>query len=413
MPTLIDAALLILAIGILIPMTVFCAECAASVLFARSKREPFDDSRPRTVVLIPAHDEAAIIGETMTQLTPTLRPGDRVLVVADNCSDRTADIARTFGAEVVERKDAARRGKSYALECGLAELAADPPDVVVVLDADCRVDEMTVRRISDAADRSERPVQALNLCRADVRSGEVSVVSELGFRFKNLVRPLGCARLGLPCHLMGTGMAVPWDLLQTASFADDHLAEDMQLGIELALRGRPAVFCPEASITSALPNGGTSFIAQRTRWEQGHLQTMIAQMPRLLWAGIRRCDPALLFLAMDLTVPPLSLLIVCWLAVLTATVGAGLSGGAWLPAVLLACGGGVMTATVLAGWVRFCRDRIPLRSLASIPAYVLRKVPIYVRFFFGRRQRDWLRTERDAVFRNRAEIGCRFSRRQQ
>ena len=399
MTTAIDITLLVFAVGMLIPMVVFCAECLASVLFGRRRARPFEDSEPRTAVLIPAHDEASVIGATLARLTPTLRVGDRVVVVADNCSDDTAAIARGYGVEVVERRDATRRGKPYALQFGLEQLAADPPDTVVVLDADCCVDEMTVRRISDASHRANRPAQALNLCHAETGSGEVSVVSELGFRFKNLVRPIGAARIGLPCHLMGTGMAVPWSLLQSASFADDHLAEDMQLGVELALQGHPSVFCPDATVTSALPQGKSAFVAQRTRWEQGHLHTMLSQMPRLLWSGIRRLRPSVLFLALDLTVPPLSLLIVCWMAVLAVTVVAGLCGAGWLPALLLAGGGTAMVAVVLAGWARFCRERIPLSGTAvstglhsaegaDLSAVLLRSPPAQLAADRARRDND-------------------------
>jgi hypothetical protein len=68
-----------------------------------------------------------------------------------------------------------------------------------------------------------------------------------------------------------------------------------------------------------------------------------------------------------------------------------------LPAILLAAGGAMLAATVFAGWAVFCRRQIPLRSLLAVPWYVLRKLPIYARFFVGRRQREWVRTERTAV----------------
>ena len=93
----------ILAIGILIPMTVFCAECLMSVLIGKQTANPWNDSNQETVVLIPAHNESGVIAETLTALTPTLRDTDRVLVVADNCTDDTATVARECGVEVLER----------------------------------------------------------------------------------------------------------------------------------------------------------------------------------------------------------------------------------------------------------------------------------------------------------------------
>lgn len=394
MPIAVDTILLVLSIAVLLPVAVFCAECLLSVLLPRPTRTPLDDCYPRTVVLIPAHDEQAAIRETLTHLMRTLRPSDRVLVVADNCTDSTAAIARDCGAEVCERRDDERRGKPYALDFGLQVLRRNPPRVVVFLDADCRVEVETVRRLSDLAHRSGRPVQALNLSHAERGAGPLAVVSELSFRFKNLVRPLGCSRLGLPTHLTGTGMALPWDLLTAVSFAEDHLAEDMQLGIDLALRGKPALFCPQAQVSSALPTGRQAFLSQRTRWEQGHLRTSLANVPRLLLAAPFRRRPALLHLALDLTVPPLSLLAVLWVTGMLVTTVAAMCGASWWPALLLAGGGAAMLAAVFAGWAVFCRERVPLKSLAAVPGYVLRKVPIYTAFFFGRRQTEWVRTER-------------------
>ncbi len=390
----LELTLWILAIGILIPMGVFCAECLASVLFGRRRNPPWGDLSPRTVVLIPAHNEASVMEDTLTRLLPTLRETDRVLVIADNCSDDTATIARYCGAEVLERFDAERRGKPFALQLGLQHLQSGSPDVIVFLDADCRVDSQTVRRISSLAHQRNRPVQALNLCQAERGDSAINVVSELGFRFKNLVRPLGFSRLGLPCHLMGTGMALPWGCLQHATFGGDDLAEDMQFGIDLALKGSATIFCPDVAINSALPSGKQAMIGQRTRWEQGHLHTMLTQMPRLLCSGLLRLRPSLLFLAMDLTVPPLSLLVVIWIAGLLVATFAAFCGATTGPAIAFAIAGLGMTSSLLAGWFIYCREQIPFRSLLGIPRYVLEKVPIYRKFFFGGRQREWLRTER-------------------
>jgi len=413
MQTVIETVLAVAAVGLLIPMTVFCAECLLSVVLRRRSELPhLDDDSPRTVVLIPAHNEESVIGATLTRLLPTLRPLNPtgrspwalVLVVADNCTDATAEIARRCGAEVLEREDSHRRGKPFALQFGLAHLQQNPPEVVVFLDADCEVGEETVKRLSHRAVRRNRPVQGLNLCYAERTAETVQAISELGFRFKNLVRPLGAARLGLPCHLMGTGMAIPWEALRDVSFTEDHLAEDMQLGTELARRGFPAEFCPEAAVTSPLPSGRTAFVTQRTRWEQGHLRTILTQIPPLLTTGLLRGRISLLFLALDLTVPPLALLVTAWLAVFSVSLVAAVFGAVWWPAILLAAAGGLMTLAVFAGWFKFCRERTPLRSLLSVPVYVLRKLPIYFRFISGRRQKQWIRTERPTERSNRNTI---------
>jgi hypothetical protein len=210
----IDCILIVGSIVVLAPMLVFSVECLASLLWRHSRRLT-GLVRPRVAVLVPAHNEESVIKATLDTLIPTLGSGDWALVVADNCTDRTAEIARNCGAAVVERFDDVRRGKPYALEFGIQSLGQNAPDVVVVLDADCRVDPQTIEQIGCLAYLTQRPVQSLNLCHADASAEKLHVVSALGFRFKNLVRPLGLLRLGLGCHLMGTGMALPWRIVRS------------------------------------------------------------------------------------------------------------------------------------------------------------------------------------------------------
>ncbi|HUG92325.1 MAG TPA: glycosyltransferase family 2 protein [Planctomycetaceae bacterium] len=396
MPTTLHLLLTIAVAALLVPTAVFALECLLSVWPLR--REPDGDTAAplRTVVLVPAHNEELVLAQTLERLLPSLAPGDRALVVADNCTDRTAEIARQCGAEVLERTDPTRRAKGFALDFGVRALAADPPDVLVILDADSQVEPRTIATLSRRTAASGRPVQALYLLEAgDGRP--VQLVSEFGFRFKNLVRPLGLARLGLPCQLMGSGMALPWTIADRVVWASDHLTEDMQLGLDLALTGTPAVFCPEARVTSRFPDRPAAWLSQRTRWEQGHLRTLVQHVPRLTWAALRQRRIDLAALALDLLVPPLSLLILLWLA------AAGAAGAGWLCGAsagalwLLAAGGLLAGVAVAAAWAVHCRERIPLRTVAAIPGYIVRKLPIYASFFLRKGERRWVRTERETA----------------
>ena len=97
-------------------------------------------------------------------------PGDRLLVIADNCDDDTAAIALAEGAEVVERNEPQRTGKGYALDFGFKHLDLDPPAVVVSIDADCRVQEGSIDRLAKACQIERRPIQALDLMTAPTSS---------------------------------------------------------------------------------------------------------------------------------------------------------------------------------------------------------------------------------------------------
>jgi cellulose synthase/poly-beta-1,6-N-acetylglucosamine synthase-like glycosyltransferase len=396
----IDAILTLLAAALCIPVGMFCLEVLLSLLPRRKTNIAPLPNGARVAVLIPAHDEAAVIGATLATLLPTIPSGGRVVVVADNCSDRTGEIARSWNAEVVERHDAVNRGKGFALDCGIRYLAKGglspsvAPEAVIVLDADCSVAADTVKLLAAAAIETGRPVQGLNLCDPDPRGGVLQIISGLAFRFKNLVRTRGLTRLSGMCHLTGTGMALPWHLVQTATLADGNLVEDMQLGIDLSLAGRPAIFLPEARVDSPLPQQRSAARTQRARWEHGHLQTLFTQVPRLmiLAAKNRRFDLAML--AADLAVPPLALL-VSGLAMCAAAAGcACILGGSALPLVISAVAGSGLLCAVIAGWLVHCRQQVPLVALLAAPLYIAAKLPMYAAFLW-KRQMQWVRTQRD------------------
>jgi cellulose synthase/poly-beta-1,6-N-acetylglucosamine synthase-like glycosyltransferase len=372
----------------------FCLEVFLSLIPKRKMAPSLLPADARVAVLIPAHNEESVIGPTLNTLLPTLPPGSRVVVVADNCTDQTATIARDCGADIVERVDAARRGKGYALDHGIRHLNAAPPHVVVFLDADCRVAPQTVALLAGAAHSAQRPIQGLNLCDPDPRGGGGQLASGLAFRFKNLVRTLGLVRLAGLCHLTGTGMALPWPLIENVKLAGANVVEDMQLGIDLALAGKPPVFLPTARVTSPLPQKAAAVRSQRTRWEHGHLKTLLHQTPRLLAlaARYRRRDVACL--ALDLAIPPLALLTTLLAAFTCLAAAAWLTGLSSWPFILATAALASLLASVFLGWTVHCRQAIPFRALAAAPFYALSKLPIYLAFV-RRPQRQWIRTERD------------------
>jgi cellulose synthase/poly-beta-1,6-N-acetylglucosamine synthase-like glycosyltransferase len=390
---ILEVLFLTAAVLIAIPLAVLVVESVAALLPRRKNRRAPAAPKPRCAVLVPAHDEEASIARTVKVLLAQLGPGDRLVVVADNCSDRTAEVARGGGATVVERHDPARRGKGYALDYGVRFLESDPPDVVLLVDADCTPGEGAVARLAHAAAVNRCPVQAAYLMDLLPGAGIKQQVSRFAFRYKNLVRPLGLASLGLPCLLTGTGIAFPWPLLRDAPLASGNIVEDMQLGLDLALAGHPPQFCPEAVVTSELPAGRRTAATQRTRWEHGHLRTLLSQAPRLVVAGLGRRRLDLLGLALELSVPPLSMLFLLWAAAGLACGLLGYVAAAWLPALVLGCSGLAAILSVFAAWCKFGREHLPLTSLLAAPVYALWKVPIYAAFFL-RPQRAWVRTAR-------------------
>ena len=391
----LDILLLLAASLLFVPSAVFFLECILSFPGGSRCRPVIGNFRPRISIVIPAHDEERAIATTVRSLQRQLMQDDRLLVVADNCSDRTAELARAAGAEVFERREPSRVGKGYALAFGIQALAKDPPDVVVFVDADCELSDSAAAMLATVAHESQRPVQAAYLMSLPEEHDQRAMVSCLAFTIKNLVRPKGLARLGMPCHLTGTGMACPWELFESVDLETDSIVEDMALGVTWALAGSPPLFCEGAQVTSALPQRDNAAKSQRTRWEHGHIETILRYVPKLMAKGARSGRIDLIALGLDLAVPPLSLLVIMILITGALGVGVGLLGGSMVPSVLAAAQLVAVAIGVVAGWWWWARKRLPFRILALVPYYLLWKIPIYTAFL-SRRQRAWLRTPRDA-----------------
>ncbi|WP_246666879.1 WecB/TagA/CpsF family glycosyltransferase [Bradyrhizobium guangdongense] len=348
---------------------------------------------PRVAVLVPAHNEGVGILPTIRDIKAQIGKQDRLLVVADNCDDDTASVARDAGAEVVERNDSGLLGKGYALDFGIRHLGHAPPDVVVMIDADCGVSMGAIRDLASECARTGRPVQGLYLMLPPVATKIQSQVAVFAWRVKNWVRPLGLRALNLPCQLMGSGMAFPWNVICSAPLASGEIVEDLKLGLSLAQRGHPPLFLPSAIVTSRFPSSDEGTRTQRERWEHGHLSS-IAEAPHLVWKAASRLDLATTVLALDMAVPPLSLLaLLSILITLVSGFAAHLSGN-WSAAILSFGSLCAFSFAVLGCWLVFGRDVLPLRAIVSIPAYALKKIPLYLRALFGTRASYWIRTDR-------------------
>jgi cellulose synthase/poly-beta-1,6-N-acetylglucosamine synthase-like glycosyltransferase len=381
------------ALLLLVLVTVLLVEVLLA-LTDRGRETPEEGVRPRLAVLIPAHNEASIIVGTIRSVLPQLSTSDRLLVVADNCLDETAALASAAGAQVIERSETTRRGKGYALDFGVRHLGTDVPEVVVIVDADCQVSAGALDRLARRCVRSGRPVQALNLMHARKGAGFETRIAQFAWIVKNQIRPLGLHRLGLPCQLMGTGMAFPWSCLATGSLATGHLVEDLKVGIDLARAGVPPLFCPEALVTSAFPISGEGIRAQRTRWEHGHLGIILSEAPRLFLESLVRLSPPLLALALDVSVPPLALLTLLVLGIWFASTLLYHFTSLAFPLLISSGALGMLALAVLLSWASYGRRIVSLGELAFSVFYALAKVPLYARFLVAR-QLDWVRSNRD------------------
>lgn len=391
--SIIDIVLWLTGAILIVPCVIFFVECFSAFGSKPPKLDTNNVKRPKTTVLIPAHNEAQQIQAVLNTLLKQITEQDQVIVIADNCHDDTAELARATGVMVLEREHLTDRGKGYALDHAMKQVRDNPPEVLVILDGDCIIQPDTIKNITCQAIATGRPVQATYLMEQPETPNLKDSISMFSIKVKNLVRLLGLNRLGWHCLLTGSGMAFPWSLINQVSLAGSKTTDDMQLTVDLALAGSTPVFCEDALVMGRLMKDKDA-TSQRSRWEHGHLEMILVEVPRLLKAFLKTGNFAALVLALDISVPPLSLLVIAWIVFMVITWSATLIGISMTPAILVSIAGGFLMGGVLLAWSRFGRSDLPLKNLVVIPFYIFGKIPIYFKFLIKPQSR-WLKTERD------------------
>ncbi len=370
----------LIALAVSLPLVVLASECFLALL---PRRKSVLGERVRCAVVIPAHDEQDMLAATLNNLKGQLAAGDRVIVVADNCSDRTAEIARDRGVEVLARDDPQRRGKGFALDAGMAYLkdtvsdGREAPEVVVILDADCVFTPGSLDRLVRATAGGERPQQAQNLMHALPSSRASIRLSAFAFLTKNLVRPRGLDRVGLCVQLTGSGMAFPWTLIKELELGTPDIVEDLELGLQMVIEGRGPRFCEEARVDSYFPESDKAASKQRRRWEHGRLGQMRRQLPVLFQEGIKGNGQAFASF-FDMIVPPLTLLVFISGAAGTMLIFFYWLNGDTIPISIFLSACSFASIGLASIWMRFGRETVSVSDIIAIPVYAGRKIPMYL-----------------------------------
>ena len=383
--------LLILVIVFMLPVTVLLTQVLSAIFFEK-KMPTFVPNiiRPSIAILVPAHNESLVIAETLESILPQLSNQDQLLVVADNCTDDTTTIAKNLGANVTERNNLILRGKGYALDFGLQHLNHQPPEVVIIVDADCIVSGDAIQLLALACASYQRPIQALYLMDSQPQPSLKARIAEFAWLLKNKVRPLGFKALGLPCQLMGTGMAFLWEDIKKTNLASGHLVEDMKLGVDFTRVNKAPMFLPEALVKSVFPPTQEATNTQRARWEHGHLSVILNEAPSMLYEAIKLKNLPMFGLACDLIVPPIAVLSLLCAVLFVLSIFFATQLAILLSTLALIC----LTFAVLLAWFFFGQHIISLKQLCYAPIYAFIKIPLYIKFFFNR-QVDWVRSKRD------------------
>ena len=385
---------------VLLPFFAYITLIVVAALWGWRREEMVPSRMARFLFVIPAHDEEANIASTIgscrgVSYDPALY---RVVVIADNCTDATADLARVAGAEVIERTDPLRRSKGHALEYFFEQRPglADATDAVVVIDADTIVDPGILTAFTAALGEGKDWVQ----CYYTVRNPDASWRTRMmtyAFSLFNGVWLLGQNRLGLAVGLKGNGMCFSTRGLARFPWRAYGLTEDLEFSWMLRIAGERTHFLPETRVCGTmLSRGGSAATAQRLRWEAGRKAQRGLFLGPLLRS--RQIGPLMkLMYLIDLVFPPLVSLLLGLLVVVSLDLGAVLdprflASSPWLLAPIH----GLM-AVVLACYALsplFALD-LPVRYLASLVA-----LPYYAvwKLLASRgKPTAWVRTPREPV----------------
>lgn len=364
--------------------------------------------------LIPAYNEEKLLPECLSSLQALDYAHEfvEVLVIADNCTDRTAEIARGFGVEVAIRENAALRGKGYALEHGLGILRerSQQPDGVVILDADSSVNPGFLRVMNARLERGEKVIQAYYTVRNAQRSASET------FRYVALaaihyLRPLGRMFFGFSAGLKGNGMVFTPDILNRHAWTAS-LTEDIEYHMTLLLAGQRVTFAPDAQVAGEMPGSLSQSNSQVERWEMGRMEMTRRYVPVLLRSTLQALKArhvhraaVLLDAVAEHLIPPFGILSgLTLLGLLAALVLSGLDwmgsnpgGNPWNVFNL------VFAISLTASQIFYIISSLLLAKAPASAYRTLALAPIFVFWKFGhtlralrqRGSRDWVRTARN------------------
>jgi 1,2-diacylglycerol 3-beta-glucosyltransferase len=384
----------IAASTVALPATAACLYLLVLTLLSAGSAPPPASRRTMFFdVIVPAHDEAAGIGKTISSLQQLGWPGARyrIVIVADNCTDATAAVSRQAGATVLERHDLTRRGKGYALAHAFAwSRSAGIADAVVVVDADSTV---SANLLESFAARIEA-----GACALQAHYGVLNAMDSWRTRLMAIalgaihkVRSRARERLGLSCGIRGNGWCVTHALLDKMPYRSFSLTEDVEFGIDLGLAGHRVAYCDESHVDGEMVTTEKAARSQRQRWEGGRIGLIREKLPALLRAAIGRRSGVCLDLALDLLVLPLSYVVVNVVAIIA--IGA-LSSDGFRSALLVV---GLIDLLALAAYV--CRGWM-LSGIGIVGFWDLLRVPSFlfwklVAIRFQPKPDSWIRTKRE------------------
>lgn len=368
-----STVLVLAAVLIGLPGLAVALHLGVLALASLAYREPHgQEGGIRFLVLVPAHNEESGIGRTLEAIVADKRPTDTVVVVADRCTDATAEIARAHGARVLERGEDEEPGRAAARQAGLEYARALEWDAVLMLDADSVIEPGFFAACEGALADDVQAVQA----RSESGHGRTLAqeASLAAFTLQGITIPRGRDRLGISVRLRGTGMAIRRDLALAHRFRAPA-SEDLFFTLDLLLDGVRVRHVDSARLRSEGASNWESFGGQKVRYEAGRMSAARQYVPRLLRRALRERDKSAFEAAWFLATPPFALAVLSLFFALVLALVAG----AWTAALVFAGGFVALALTLVTGLIQARVGARTWLALLVAPWYVGFKAIVQLR----------------------------------
>ena len=382
------------------------AHAILAILHKTSSPEQRRTRTTRFLILIPAHNEEDGLPETLQSLSALQYPKDlvHVVVIADRCGDDTAKVARTGGAQCLERNEGPG-GKGAAMSWAMQALRKEGVlfDALVIVDADCIADSRLLEAFDDALEKRYEVQQGYNYLSNPWETPFTRVIAVTSV-LRNFLFYGGKEAIGCSAMLSGTGMCLSRSVVDQHGWSAFSVAEDWEFSVSLLLNDVLIHFNPLARVFARESKGLKQASRQRLRWATGKYAVMTNGARRLLLQGLSRGKANLIDGALTLAAPNYSsqasmtlLTVVCSLFLSQEPAWSFLL--PWSFAVLVSQGGYFILGAMY--------TQSPLKTLAGIPyiaVFLPWRLSIEILGFLGFGRKGWGRTFRDSASqRNRTD----------
>ncbi|MGO9480401.1 MAG: glycosyltransferase family 2 protein [Candidatus Kryptoniota bacterium] len=389
----------------LVPSLLFALYLAFLTLLAmtrRSKPPHMPKTLRRFAVMVPAHNEESVIEKTLRSLKQIYYPTDKfdIVVIADNCTDRTAAIAREMNVVVLERFDAINAGKGYALRWCMEQLidSGRPYDAFVVIDADTVVSTNILSVMNGYLEDGAECIQCSDMVVSQPGAWSPEM-TRVAFILHNFVRPLGKMAIGWSAGLNGNGMCFSRNLIENKMWSSYSRVEDLEHSIQLLLENIKIQFAPEATVRAIMPTDPRNAETQRKRWEMGRFALIRKYALSLIAGAARKRSSMILDSMIDLITPALVNLFLFTAAGLAVNILAVGLGASWLTGISLIWAVAFLLEVfhVIGGLSAAHADRDAYTILLNFPKYAVWKLKLYLKTLLSGDDKHWVRTARDEV----------------